>query len=253
MKIPVERPCKAAGSDSGTSDPDLRDDGGPQTDLPSDDIDGMVASEAEGLALLMGLPAPESVVWEGSLPLRPGQTSPGLVRAGTRGHTHHGGFGDLLRDALSDPNAAQALTYAWALMPRAERRGLVDAVIHDGDRQGLEVTPLLDVWRALETDDWVFSGLEAMTLCGEADGMHRMVLVRRGGKAQALEVNWRGDWQAPTDIAVHHHPRWEQDPTLTLDKEGDALDRMAHLMWHHRRQGGCFPERSRAFAGLFDR
>jgi len=170
---------------------------------------------------------------------------PGISRGG-RGSARQGedAFSKLLADALEDPRATEALTEAWASLDRIGRRALVDAVREDGEKRGLDVVPLLAIWRLLELDDWVFE--RATAYRGSTDGAERWVLVQDG---QALEVRHR-----PGDTKVEHHPAWESGGAeLHSTDLSAAVDRVAKLLWRHRRRGGDLPRESRAFAALFDR
>jgi hypothetical protein len=189
-----------------------------------------------------------------------------------------GPFGALLAAAARDPAAARGLALAYASLDVAGRERIVDAVVADAAAEGISASVALAPLLAVEEDPVVARviadaigregglGLEVSTgpralLAGD-EHAGGVLLVRplHGTFVEVLALAWdrdRGVTHCVFDPLVDDGMaaanasrlpaalRFEEVPV------GYAIDRIAPVLWSHRRAHGVLPPGVERFADLF--
>ncbi len=188
-----------------------------------------------------------------------------------------GPFSAFVALAARDPAAANALAGAYTRLPDEEREKLIDAVIADAAKEGVSAAPALV--SLLATEDSVDLARRIATellrdRCAELtpsegprailagnDRSGGVILSRplHGDFVELIGVAWSEDGVThavvePLALAddIRTHSRVLPDGLRFEDVPiAYAVDRLAEVLWSHRRNGHAIPTQLERYADLF--
>jgi len=176
---------------------------------------------------------------------------PGIARAN---RARRGAFSTLIEHALGDPDALDALVFAYEALPVAERLRMARAVVQDAERPGPALATLLTVEsnpsaRALLAEllrqhaSANVAFLSGTELCGEA----WLRDVDRDGARDSLRIAWNDQEITELEVKAEDVSSFSGRAT-TRDA---ALELIAPMLWRHLRRGGELPPGLARFARYF--
>ena len=189
-----------------------------------------------------------------------------------------GPFGALLAAAARDPAAARGLAAAYGSLDVSARRKIVEAVLSDARAEGFSVSPALIPLLAVEEDTEIAQsiadaigrdggiGLESLVgpraLVAGDEEAGGVLLIRplHGTFVEVLGLAWtreQGVSHAIFEPMVHDAAAAQQVANLPAGLRFEempmrfAIDRIAPVLWAHRRIHGMPPPGVERFADLF--
>lgn len=199
------------------------------------------------------------------------------MKLGT-GRGRAGPFGALLAAAVRDPAAARGLALAYASLDRLGRERIIEAVVADARAEAISVSAPLASLLAVEDDpdlakqiaeaiaDDGGAGLassstpRAFVAGDEIDGGVLLVRPLHGTFVEALALAWkeRGEithqtYEPMIDDSNAKHLLSRLPPDLRFEEMPIrfVIDRLAPIVWTHRRKKGELPAGMDRFADLF--
>jgi hypothetical protein len=209
-------------------------------------------------------------------PMTERQRPPRLVGSYARGRL--GPFGALLAAAARDPAAARGLALAYASLDAEGRSRIVQAVVDDAAAEGISASVALAPLLAVEEEPQIAraiadaigrdgglglersSGPRALLAGDERAGGVLLVRPLHGTFVEVLALAWdaeRGVTHSVFDplvddaMASAHTSRLPSALRFEDVPVGYAIDRIAPVLWNHRRTHGTLPPGVERFADLF--
>ena len=179
------------------------------------------------------------------------EVGPGISSAN---RARKGAFSSLIRQALADARALDALVFAYEALPVAERFQMAQAIVQDAESPGPALASLLSVepdpalrmrlGELLQTHASIHVAFVAGT-AEEGEALLRDV--DRDGVRESLRIRWTGREINCLEI--------ETDDTSSFDGRAmsrhAAMEMIAPMLWRHLRRGGGLPSGLTRFARYF--
>jgi hypothetical protein len=168
-----------------------------------------------------------------------------------------GSFASLIDLILDDESALDGLTFAYAELGAAERRGLAQAVLQDSG----DPTQALVAFLAVEEDPALrrrLAGLisrhgridqSAFLVGTEAQGQARLMQSVPGLEPESLQIAWKES--KIQSIELESRTNLEINAPRRAVSASEAVEMLAPLVWRHIRSGGELPDGVERFAGFF--